>query len=621
MFALIAAADGGVAPPEIAAMAAALRGASKPASVFRDAGGRAGLIASTAGILPEDEFDSQPLVAADLAFVAQARLDNRADILARLGVARERWATLADSDILHLAYRRWDADCVQHLAGDYAFAAWHADSGRVVAATDHVGSVRLYYARCAGKLVVASQLGVVLANPSVARDLDRDALGLLVAPRLVNDATPFKAVRILPGGSLFVCEKGELRCRRWWRPDAEVGARRRDPRDYVEQARMLMDGAVKDCLRAEGEIAATMSGGLDSTLIAASAALQLGREGRTLLAYTAVPQAGLAYNNMPGWEADDSGYAAAVARLHGNIAPHVVSPGGLCTLDILPALHARSHTPVRNGANHIWLSRIHEAAAADGARVVLAGMKGNATVSQAGEGIFFHLLRRLQWRALLDLARRRAEAGGPPAWHSLAHDLAGRRGRALIARLRGRAVPERFGQDVLAPGFRAAHRAALRDEPITGTKRTAQVAFAVGPLKTWAADPLPQWNVEARDPLADRRLIECLLTFPLDAFVAGGRMRGLAREIGAGRLPDMVRLRETRGEQMPEAAALIAAHAQAYRKAYEQAASSALFRTIVDVDRLRGLLERLCRGDGSKLDAATVERALDVGLFMAAAGA
>jgi asparagine synthase (glutamine-hydrolysing) len=131
---------------------------------------------------------------------------------------------------------------------------------------------------------------------------------------------------------------------------------------------------------------------------------------------------------------------------------------------------------------------------------------------------------------------------------------------------------------------------------------------------------MAQWGVESRDPTGDRHLIECLLSFPLEAFSIAGLPRGLARAMGQGRVPDSVRLRQTRGEQVPELASLIALHSEKYRDALERAQRSAQFRSIFEVECLRTALERVRDGRAGRVEAYTIDRVADVGLFIAGAG-
>ena len=156
MFVAIVGHENAAEPHELARMGAALHGAVTPPRVWRSANGEAGFAAMPSGILPEDVFDRQPLAGDDFTFVCQARLDNREDLIIRLGIEPAQGATMADSDILARCYRRWREETPQHAYGAYAFAAWECASGRLIAATDHVGSVPLFYCIADGRIMLST---------------------------------------------------------------------------------------------------------------------------------------------------------------------------------------------------------------------------------------------------------------------------------------------------------------------------------------------------------------------------------------------------------------------------------------------------------------------------------
>jgi asparagine synthase (glutamine-hydrolysing) len=622
VFVLVAAQRDQVGLHEITAMATSLRGGQRAAELWCDVEGRAAAAGTVFGALPQDDLCRQPFVSDDLTFVGQARIDNREEVLSKLAIARGHWQTASDCDVLHLAYRRWRENCVNELTGDYAFAAWHPDTGRAVASIGHSNSVRLYYRVCGGKLLVSPQLGALLAHPTLSsRELNLPALGEMIAPLIEPGSTAYANIRSLVCGHQLIWDRGTATLRRWWQPDTTIRIRYRDSRDYVAHAKEIFDRAVQDCLKSVGGIAATLSGGLDSTLVSATAARELKRHGRALTAYTSVPEPDLPCAHRHGWESDDSPYARAVVAGHDNVQHVAVTPGGLCPLDILPAIHECSRMPVRNQANHLWLGRISTMAAQSGARVLLTGVMGNATISATGEGAVRGLLGQIRLRTAFDLAASYIEDDAGAGWRRLVADLLGPHAAALMSRLRGRGVSlERPGARFLSPAFRAA-RGELPRRPRVGGRRGTH-HFALFPRAAlWAADPIPQWGIEWRDPTADRRLMECLLSFPLEAFAVDGRNRGLARAMGAGLVPDIVRFRRTQGAQVPETAAIIARHAPRYRAVLEQLAATADFTALVDIDRLRSSLEQLCAGAQDFTLALTVDRAMDVGMFIAAADA
>src|SRR4029079_12805868 len=89
-------------------------------------------------VLPEDVFDSQPLVQGDSHYVlvADVRLDNRNELTEALRIPSQQARNLCDASILLAAIERWDDSCPEHLVGDYAFAAWDKTRLRLLLARD-----------------------------------------------------------------------------------------------------------------------------------------------------------------------------------------------------------------------------------------------------------------------------------------------------------------------------------------------------------------------------------------------------------------------------------------------------------------------------------------------------
>lgn len=607
MFVLIAGPQGRVRPVDLTAMAGALRYPARPPMSWLDDTGRAGIAASIAGTAPEDSFDRSPLIDEKTVFAAQVRLDNRTELERTLGLSSAEAAGMADSALLFQCYRRWGDDCVRHLVGDYAFAAWDRHAGRVTAAADCLAAVPLVYAVSGDCLLMSTQLGALLAHPEAPRALDLEALALMPAPKSTGGSTPYRDIRQVPGGHLLTWDDRGLRLRRWWRPDTTL-RRRRDSREYVEEARSVLHQAVRATLRTAGPVAATMSGGLDSSLVSAMAAHRLRDEGREMTVYTSVPEPGLPVTERPGWDADDFPFAAEIAAMHGNMRHIAIAPDGASPLDLMPQTHAFSRTPVRNGANYLWFGKIAAQTRAAGGTVVLVGEKGNATLSRMGTESIATLLRRGQglsaWRLAAALAR--GETRSP--WRLLARGVVGTRPVA----------PDLPGAGLLMPAWRDRVQSRLTSYYRGMKERDKAVAFIMRPREAWGVDSLAQWGVQFRDPLANRRLMECLLTFPAEAFIQDGRFRGLARALGEGLLPDSVRLRHTRGAQVPEYPSLIARDAERYLSVVAFLKQSPQVREIFDLAALSGLIVGLRDGRMALDEAVTIDRVMDCAMFIAA---
>jgi asparagine synthase (glutamine-hydrolysing) len=241
---------------------------------------------------------------------ADARIDGRAELAAELR-AHDRRVTHETTDawlILH-AYDEWAERCVEHLLGDFAFAIWDGDRRRLFCARDHFGVVPCYYARLADGIVVGNGLWPLRLHPAVSATLDERVIGdfLFVGLNMDLTATTFADIRSLPPAHVLSFEDGAVRLRRYWEPPTEGHQLRlRRPDEYVERFRVLFDQAVGDRLRAD-RVGTHLTGGMDSTSVAASARHALATRGSDfdLRAYTIV------YDRLIAEE--EGRYAALVA--------------------------------------------------------------------------------------------------------------------------------------------------------------------------------------------------------------------------------------------------------------------------------------------------------------------
>jgi asparagine synthase (glutamine-hydrolysing) len=584
MFAAMAG-EAGCRSNEIAAMAAALPGRADLLSrgdpthaIWLDESGAFAAACRAVALLPEDPLDTQPFVDLELIFVCRARLDDRAGLLQLLQIDTARGAAMSDAQILRQCYKKWREDTPRYVYGDFTFVAWERWSRRTVAATDHLGNIPLFYCRAGGRILFATQLGALLACPAVRANLDPDALGLMAAGRPAQGRTMFAGINLLPGGQLLVHHDELLRIEQWWRPDTAPRDVHSHPRDYVDEARALFDSAVASRLRARGGVIATMSGGLDSTLVAVTAARQMSASGKVLEALTAIPQ-------------EDVAWATAVADFQPNIRQRMVSSAGMTPIDILPIAHGLAHSPVGDPANLVRMWQTTSHAAHSRARVILCADHGNQSISYAGDlcDANFIRLRRIAGAAQQTWDRVRCIGARPPGNNTT--------------------VPagqwiERSTQSIV--------------EGSPASERAAFVRAMTTPHAPARVDFVAQFGVEWLDPTADRKLLERLLTFPLHIFRVGNRPRGLARELGRGRLPESVRLRRSRGCHIPRETTWFTQRADDYRRAFQSLRESSICAAFLDFPTLEPLLTALCAGGGSPTQAMTVHRALDAGLFAAA---
>jgi asparagine synthase (glutamine-hydrolysing) len=176
-----------------------------------------------------------------------------------------------DAVILN-AYEKWGEDCVKHLFGDFAFAIRDDRKQRYFCARDHFGVKPFYYTHIDNQFAFSSSLNELRLNPRVSNTLNEIAVGdyLLFGVNQDLSTTIFKDIQRLPPGHTLTVANGSITIKPYWTPEPSKEVRFRDPNEYVERFSELLSNAMKDRVTTD-RVAISMSGGLDSTTLAAIA--------------------------------------------------------------------------------------------------------------------------------------------------------------------------------------------------------------------------------------------------------------------------------------------------------------------------------------------------------------
>jgi asparagine synthase (glutamine-hydrolysing) len=240
----------------------------------------------------ESVGERQPLTLDGRVWItADVRLDGRSELIRALAESGETPAgTAPDVALVLHAYRAWGERCLDRLRGDFALAIWDGARRRLFCARDPFGVVPFYYARVRNGLACSNTLDCLREHPDVSRALNDQAVAdhLIFGSNQEWDTTEFADVMRLPPGHALSCSDGVVQVARYWTlPEPAGYLRYRRPEDYVDQFRELFDRATADRLRTD-RAGILMSGGLDSTSVAASAKRVLAAGGASydLRAYT-----------------------------------------------------------------------------------------------------------------------------------------------------------------------------------------------------------------------------------------------------------------------------------------------------------------------------------------------
>ncbi|MEI7057918.1 asparagine synthase (glutamine-hydrolyzing) [Nocardioides sp. CCNWLW239] len=206
---------------------------------------------------------------------------NHVELAADLRARGHRFRTRSDTEVIVHAWEEWGPACFDRFNGQWALAIWDRRSGDLVLSRDRFGVRPLFYTRAGDRLLFASEVKALFADPQVSRELDPAGIDqVLTLWSAVAPQTVFRGVQQVPPGSYLTFRDGVVTgSTRYWAPS--FPARGSEPRtDLAENAAELRERLVAATRlrfeRSDVPVAAYLSGGIDSAVTAgAIAALRL----------------------------------------------------------------------------------------------------------------------------------------------------------------------------------------------------------------------------------------------------------------------------------------------------------------------------------------------------------
>lgn len=309
------------------------------------------------------ENGRQPMTSADgrYSIICNGEIVNHLDLRPQLE-DRFRFRTRSDIETLLASYLRWGDDAWLKLEGMYAVAIWDHLTKTLTLARDPLGIKPLFVSEQKGGIAFASEISALRVLPGLEFDVDEAGIrdffrfGHVLGPRTI-----FRQVRALePGHVLTIGALGSVtRC--FWRPRVEVRSGLTEA-EWVHETRERVLKTVRQHMLSDVPIGVFLSGGVDSSAIAAS------------MAHASPDQFKAFTAGFPRSKIDETEAASNIARHLG--FEHIVLPIEPKTAaDVLPAVQRAFDEPTAaNSAIPLWyLSR----SAADHVKVVLCGEGGD----------------------------------------------------------------------------------------------------------------------------------------------------------------------------------------------------------------------------------------------------
>jgi asparagine synthase (glutamine-hydrolysing) len=509
--------------------------------------------------------------------VFNGEIYNHADVRAELEAHGHVYRTKSDTETIVHAYEQWGEACVDRLRGMFAFAIWDASKRRLLLVRDRLGIKPLYWGRTKDALLFGSEIKAILASQLIEPEPNYAVLPEVLSTRYTSgEATLFTGIHKLLPGHLLVFEQGDVTVRQYWdlpRRSAESLALQGDEgsatpgrrsaslsgeRDVVGRFRELLEESVRLRLMSDVPLGMFLSGGIDSSAIAALMARMIDRPLQTF----SVAFKDRAFNELE--------YAREVARaIHADSHEIVIDDRDF--FGALPKLVWHEDEPIAHPSS-VPLYFV-SALARRHVTVVLTGEGSDELLAGYGK----YPRAALNWKA------------GTIYERIVPHALRGSIARGIVPRLPGRLAryarrsflamdrsPESMLFDnfasirlsdqlqLLAPDLRAAVTRAAAYGPslayfntLNGTS-TFLDRLLYADIKTYLVELLMKQDqmsmatsIESRVPFLDHKLVEYVATLPDDWKLQGWTTKRVLREAMKGLLPASILNRPKMGFPVP----------------------------------------------------------------------
>jgi asparagine synthase (glutamine-hydrolysing) len=572
-------------------------------------------------VTPESVNERQPLLGADgqVAMVCDARIDNREELLGKLGP--DLSADAPDAELVLAAYLKWGERCPVHLIGDFTVAVWDQRTRSLFLATDHLSHRPLFYMHTGDSIAFASSFFGLFAVRGMPDLVEDQLINYLLWRRGEPGVTFYQGILRVPGGHYAVVRGPSLRREAYWRVEDIPDIRYPRDEDYIEAFNEVFERAVRACCRSRLPVGIKRSGGLDSGAVAVVANKVLKERGERLQAYTAVPLPGFAERVSKDWLVDERPLVELLRKQHDFDVTYVVAEGASPLTDLERDFETLAR-PRKTIRNRYWIWSIADRAREDGVGVLLSGQLGNAAMSWNGHGYLASLLAQGRVRDWLGEVWLRRHRGLRSCLRETIVPLVPEPLWTLRRRLRVDDLCRRVFLRADNPRVRqlaAADGSVFSRQPPSDTRRARAIVLGefeeIGEIKAGTAAGA---RVEYRDPTAVRNVVELALAIPDERHVGGGRDRLLIREALAGRLPEAIRLLPRQATQSADAGERMRAHWQGIRQLLKALDGNEHAKRLLDIDRMRAVVNALKRAESQAVTLSSLARllaALALGYF------
>jgi len=231
--------------------------------------GSIGLLNNLLITTPEANYELMPLKFHDYVITADARIDNRDELISKLSI-NPPYNKLTDSELILRSYIKWKENCPKQLLGDFAFAIWDDKNKELFCARDQFGVKPINYYFDKNIFIFSSEIKALFTEKSIPKLLNEERIADYIVQDLEgidNASTFFKSIyKLAPATSVTVKKKG-IKFKKYWQLDPTKPIKYKNDEEYLEGFKEKFTTAVNRRLRRSRNIGVTLSGGVDSSSI------------------------------------------------------------------------------------------------------------------------------------------------------------------------------------------------------------------------------------------------------------------------------------------------------------------------------------------------------------------
>lgn len=491
-------------------------------------------------VYPQQDYEHCPLIAYNCTITADARLDNRNELAALLGIDKTRLIMVSDPEIILLSYKRWGEDCVNHLQGEFAFAIWDASNQKLFAATDHIGFRPFFYYDSSDVFIFCSEIKGVVAVKPLPNYFNEESLIEYFYRKGTPNITYNKEVFALCGGNVLTVKDGKMTYRKYWNLESTGKYRFKKNEDWYACTRELFYRAIEKRLNPNLPMGITLSGGLDSTSIACVLSELLMKKNKPLYAFSSVLPL-----DHGGIEKDERHYIEIVGKHCPNIIQTYVEASGVGLFsDLEEGFKVLESYPL----TFFYMDKaLLEAAAEKRVKSLCTGLGGDFWFSWKGNSVVYQLMRQGDYKMAFQLIRQFSNVENQSFFRTfrsmyLAQTVGYKKVRSILKK-------EQINWQEYSPlhqFFRDAYSSRFKVEGNRTDAEEVQDLVSIGRIGRLISKFYNRNGAFAMDssvPLFDKDVLELLSDMPVNLFVEGGRRRSLIRNVMDGINPPEINIR------------------------------------------------------------------------------